>query len=770
MSSGEWDGAGGPDATTRLSAVTSYSAGSASSACPSVSAPSTAAPTPVLRPATAAAALVGEHPLVITNPPLMMLHDPAIVSLVSGSGEVALALPPPQHQRGGSGRAGRGKAAAASLAAQRATNAPTGKTQRGHGRGQNPPSNTNSNSKKTRNDSRDGKEDDGSDADDDASLGRKGLRVSAPEFRPSPASSATGHSSAVFSPTAFYGFLAGGCREGVAVTPPPVSAVAASSITDGQQQRQNIRALHFPHAGMPILEGSGASAVSSSLSCPASPVGVAVVGSEHANGRLHPRPSPATAAAAAMTPTGTGRNGSGAMMMAVPPIHPFSPPNRLSATSGSSSGSGVGARPDLFPSSPPGARPPPAAQLHYRDAGFPAFPSSPSTHTRTPAAATGGAATTTAAATESNNRSNGSVHSGGTARSPTGHTPGCAAAAGGMAVHPANFMPHAASRQLSVSVDALRSGASSSSPIMHMHSNTHRHNNHHHHRGSGSGTNNSRHMGSPVLGATTTSTTSATRNDTDNVRHTRVTVPDNLSEDCMYDLLEAGDDTDSFPASPSAVLYFESAAAASVHARSAPTVAVATAAGTKGPRTRGNSPVCASEGGGSGSASLLPLRPRLGSEATVGTGEDEEDDEYLLPPPPSDMGPDWDTVSTSTSHVGGPYNSQRPGGGYWYLDHGGTHAAAAGLGAWPAAPTWAWFPGGGAADDYSLPPPPHPTGAGGGAPPFDFLDEDGDMTDYEQYWEINSSAYEQDSLDEAQAEWIEDQLRATENPEGFFPF
>ena len=37
----------------------------------------------------------------------------------------------------------------------------------------------------------------------------------------------------------------------------------------------------------------------------------------------------------------------------------------------------------------------------------------------------------------------------------------------------------------------------------------------------------------------------------------------------------------------------------------------------------------------------------------------------------------------------------------------------------------------------------------------------------EEEWEMNSSAYA-DSLDEAQIQWIEEQLRATENPEGYF--
>ncbi|KPI84179.1 hypothetical protein ABL78_6768 [Leptomonas seymouri] len=42
-----------------------------------------------------------------------------------------------------------------------------------------------------------------------------------------------------------------------------------------------------------------------------------------------------------------------------------------------------------------------------------------------------------------------------------------------------------------------------------------------------------------------------------------------------------------------------------------------------------------------------------------------------------------------------------------------------------------------------------------------------DGAEDEEEWEVNSSAYA-DSLDEAQIQWIEEQLRATENPEGFF--
>ncbi|KEG06900.1 hypothetical protein DQ04_11711000 [Trypanosoma grayi] len=42
-----------------------------------------------------------------------------------------------------------------------------------------------------------------------------------------------------------------------------------------------------------------------------------------------------------------------------------------------------------------------------------------------------------------------------------------------------------------------------------------------------------------------------------------------------------------------------------------------------------------------------------------------------------------------------------------------------------------------------------------------------DSDDDDDLWEMNSSAYA-DSLDEAQVEWIEQQLHAKENPEGFF--
>ncbi|KAG5487476.1 hypothetical protein LSCM1_07431 [Leishmania martiniquensis] len=42
-----------------------------------------------------------------------------------------------------------------------------------------------------------------------------------------------------------------------------------------------------------------------------------------------------------------------------------------------------------------------------------------------------------------------------------------------------------------------------------------------------------------------------------------------------------------------------------------------------------------------------------------------------------------------------------------------------------------------------------------------------DMMGEDDEWEINSSAYA-DSLDEAQIQWIEEQLRATENPAGYF--
>lgn len=50
-------------------------------------------------------------------------------------------------------------------------------------------------------------------------------------------------------------------------------------------------------------------------------------------------------------------------------------------------------------------------------------------------------------------------------------------------------------------------------------------------------------------------------------------------------------------------------------------------------------------------------------------------------------------------------------------------------------------------------------GGGGG----EFYDEVND-----DFWEMNSSAYT-DSLDEVQVEWIEQQLHAKENPDGFFP-
>jgi hypothetical protein len=43
----------------------------------------------------------------------------------------------------------------------------------------------------------------------------------------------------------------------------------------------------------------------------------------------------------------------------------------------------------------------------------------------------------------------------------------------------------------------------------------------------------------------------------------------------------------------------------------------------------------------------------------------------------------------------------------------------------------------------------------------------GDGAEEEEEWEMNSSAYA-DSLDEAQIQWIEEQLKATENPVGYF--
>ncbi|ORC85443.1 uncharacterized protein TM35_000351870 [Trypanosoma theileri] len=48
-----------------------------------------------------------------------------------------------------------------------------------------------------------------------------------------------------------------------------------------------------------------------------------------------------------------------------------------------------------------------------------------------------------------------------------------------------------------------------------------------------------------------------------------------------------------------------------------------------------------------------------------------------------------------------------------------------------------------------------------------YADDDDDDDYDDDLWEMNSSAYA-DSLDEAQVEWIEEQLRAKENPEGFF--
>ncbi|GET85645.1 hypothetical protein, conserved [Leishmania tarentolae] len=188
-------------------------------------------------------------------------------------------------------------------------------------------------------------------------------------------------------------------------------------------------------------------------------------------------------------------------------------------------------------------------------------------------------------------------------------------------------------------------------------------------------------------------------------------------------------------------------------------------------------------GGGGGGGERRAMQPVPSSIASVGGSP-------LLASPPDVRTPHSATqqlqhratpFSVGARVLGKEAGGQVFGGGYWYPSGpwAGTDATGGGGGS-ASTGTGSYRGGSGAVGWRGLSTPPHRSrdfsaSCASVASTMSLIDPkqpqvDGaayDMMGEDDEWEINSSAYA-DSLDEAQIQWIEEQLRATENPAGYF--